>query len=63
VHLELAVINGEWGLLRFINGQLESAQSLETDGEHVLRIHVQRNPDKLVRLQAAWAAAHRGLPQ
>jgi RNA polymerase sigma-70 factor (TIGR02957 family) len=63
VRVELAVINGEWGLLRFIDGQLESAQSLETDGERILRIHVQRNPDKLVRLQAAWAAAHPGLPQ
>jgi RNA polymerase sigma-70 factor (ECF subfamily) len=58
VHVELAVINGAWGLLRFIDGQLESAQSLETDGERILRIHVQRNPDKLLRLQAGWAGAH-----
>lgn len=46
----LACINGEWGLLRYIDGALESAQSYETDGERVVRIHVQRNPDKLARL-------------
>jgi RNA polymerase sigma-70 factor (ECF subfamily) len=48
--IELAVINGQWGVLRFIAGQLESAQSYETDGEKIVRIHVQRNPDKLARL-------------
>jgi RNA polymerase sigma-70 factor (TIGR02957 family) len=53
VRVELAVINGEWGLLRFIGGRLESVQSYETDGEHIARIHVQRNPDKLVRVVQA----------
>jgi RNA polymerase sigma-70 factor (TIGR02957 family) len=48
--VRLAVINGEWGLLRFIGGEIESAQSFETDGERIVRIHVQRNPDKLARL-------------
>jgi len=33
---------------------LESAQTYETDGERIVRIHVQRNPDKLVRLAAAF---------
>lgn len=55
VRIELAVINGQWGVLRFIDGALESAQSYETDGERVVRIHVQRNPDKLVRIAAARA--------
>lgn len=50
VRIELAMINGQWGLLRYIDGVLESAQTYETDGERVLRIHVQRNPDKLARL-------------
>jgi RNA polymerase sigma-70 factor (TIGR02957 family) len=54
VHVELAVLNGQWALLRFINGALESAQSYETDGERIVRILVQRNPDKLVRLTAAF---------
>jgi len=50
--IEIANINGQWGLLRFIDGELESAQSYETDGQRILRIHVQRNPDKLARLAA-----------
>ncbi|MDM0032806.1 RNA polymerase sigma-70 factor [Variovorax sp. J22P271] len=54
VRVELAMINGEWALLRFIDGVLESAQSYETDGAHITRIHVQRNPEKLARLAAAF---------
>jgi hypothetical protein len=53
LRIELAVINGQWGVLRFIDGQLESAQSFETDGQRIVRIHVQRNPDKLARIAAA----------
>ena len=56
LHVELARINGEWGVLRFIDGVLESAQSYETDGQRIVRIHVQRNPDKLARLALDWAA-------
>ena len=44
------VLNGQWGLLRFVNGMLGSAQSLETDGARIVRIHAQRNPDKLARI-------------
>lgn len=58
--LELAWLNGSWGLLRFIDGRLESAQSLETDGRCITRIHTQRNPQKLRRLAEAWAAAEAG---
>lgn len=54
LRIELAMINGEWALLRFIDGVLESAQSCETDGERITRIHVQRNPEKLARLAAAF---------
>jgi RNA polymerase sigma-70 factor (ECF subfamily) len=50
MRVQLVNINGQWGLLRFIEGALESAQSFETDGERIVRIHVQRNPDKLARL-------------
>ena len=52
----LAVINETWGVLRFIDGLLESAQAFEMDGERIVRIHVQRNPDKLARVEAAWRA-------
>jgi RNA polymerase sigma-70 factor (ECF subfamily) len=54
--IEVARINGQWGLLRFVDGRLESAQALETDGSRIVRIHVQRNPHKLRRLAADWAA-------
>jgi RNA polymerase sigma-70 factor (TIGR02957 family) len=53
LHVELAMVNGEWGLLRFIDGALESVQSFETDGQRILRIHSQRNPDKLARVAAS----------
>ncbi|MFZ0872461.1 MAG: hypothetical protein WAM90_17240 [Rhodanobacter sp.] len=48
-------INGQYAVLRYINGELESAQSYESDGEHITHIHVQRNPEKLARLVAAIA--------
>jgi RNA polymerase sigma-70 factor (TIGR02957 family) len=54
--LELVRLNGSWGLLRFIEGRLESALCIETDGEHIVRVRAQRNPDKLVHLAAARAA-------
>lgn len=50
VSFEPALLNGQWGLLRFIDGALESAQTLQTDGTQILRIHAQRNPDKLARI-------------
>ena len=53
---ELALINGQWALLRFIRGELESAQTFEIDGERIVRVRVQRNPEKLARLAAALAA-------
>ncbi len=53
VRYEVAVLNGQWGLLRFVDETLESAQSLETDGERIVRIHAQRNPAKLARIARA----------
>ena len=55
--IELASMNGQWGLLRFIEGSLESAQAYETDGERIVRIHVQRNPEKLARIIAQQGQA------
>ncbi|MGB6104499.1 MAG: RNA polymerase sigma-70 factor [Pusillimonas sp.] len=54
LHIKLAVLNEQWALLRFIEGQLESAQMFELDGERITRIYVQRNPDKLARIAAAY---------
>ena len=46
----IATINGEPGLLRYVDGQLESAQALVTDGERIVSIYVVRNPDKLAHI-------------
>ena len=53
LRVELALVNGEWGLLRFVDGMLESVQTFETDGTRITRIQAQRNPDKLARLAAS----------
>ncbi|HET8597151.1 MAG TPA: RNA polymerase sigma factor SigJ [Castellaniella sp.] len=50
VQYRLARLNGEWGLLRFVDGALESAQQLQIDGTQIVRIYAQRNPDKLAHL-------------
>jgi RNA polymerase sigma-70 factor (ECF subfamily) len=57
--IELVRMNGEWGLLRFIDGRLESAQSVQMDeqGQRITRIHTQRNPEKLQHLADAWSQA------
>jgi hypothetical protein len=44
------------GLLRFVDGQLESAQAIETDGERIVRIRAQRNPDKLARIAQLFSS-------
>ncbi|MFD4839126.1 RNA polymerase sigma-70 factor [Achromobacter sp. NPDC058515] len=55
LHTEVIQVNGQWTLLRFIDGNLESVQSYETDGQRLTRVLVQRNPDKLARIAAALA--------
>jgi RNA polymerase sigma-70 factor (TIGR02957 family) len=57
LHYRLVELNGQWALLRYLEGKLESAQSFETDGSRILRIFVQRNPDKLARIVAAYGGA------
>ncbi|CAA9437767.1 MAG: RNA polymerase ECF-type sigma factor [uncultured Ramlibacter sp.] len=47
----IASINGEPGLLRFVDGQLESANAVVTDGERIVAIYAVRNPDKLVNVR------------
>ncbi len=54
--LELVEINGEPGLLRFFDGVLESVQTVEIEGERIVRINTQRNPDKLARIAAHYRA-------
>src|SRR5690606_27802235 len=53
VSYRMVRINGEPGLLRYIDGRLESAQAFVTDGERIVAIYAVRNPDKLPDLPAA----------
>src|SRR5262249_15699719 len=43
----LAEINGEPGLLRYLDGQVESAQSFVMNETQIGEIYIVRNPDKL----------------
>lgn len=51
LRIVVAEVNGRLGLVRYLDGELESVQSFETDGERIVRIHSQRNPDKLAHIQ------------
>lgn len=42
-----ALVNGEPGLLRFLDGQLDATISCVSDGTRILDIYVVRNPEKL----------------
>ena len=55
VRVEVADVNGAPGLLRWVDGVLESVQGIEWDGERIARIHAQRNPDKLARIAAEFS--------
>ncbi len=43
----IAEINGTPGILRYLDGGLESATSIVADGVHIMEIHIVRNPEKL----------------
>lgn len=47
VHYRMARINGEPGLLRYVDGKIESAQSFLIEGGKIAAVFVVRNPDKL----------------
>lgn len=42
-----AQINGEPGILRLVDGELDTVFAFVTDGEHIHEIYAVRNPDKL----------------
>ncbi|MGN6527337.1 MAG: RNA polymerase sigma factor SigJ [Burkholderiaceae bacterium] len=46
----LATINGEPGLLRYVDGRLETAQTFVVDGDRIVAMYAVRNPDKLARI-------------
>jgi RNA polymerase sigma-70 factor (ECF subfamily) len=47
----VVTINGEPGLLRYLDDQVEMAQSIVTDGERIVAMYAVRNPDKLARIE------------
>jgi RNA polymerase sigma-70 factor (ECF subfamily) len=56
MRVDLASINGQPAVLRYINDHLESAQAFETEGDRISRVLVQRNPDKLAGIASAMGA-------
>ena len=48
----IVTINGEPGILRYIDGPLESANAVVTDGRRIVAIYAIRNPDKLANVAA-----------
>jgi len=52
VTYRLVRINGEPGLLRYVNGTIESAQSFIVDEDKIVAVYVVRNPDKLANIAA-----------
>ncbi|MGZ5198312.1 MAG: RNA polymerase sigma-70 factor [Telluria sp.] len=50
VQYRLSMVNGEHGILRLVDGTLESTMAVATDGERISTIYVVRNPDKLARI-------------
>ena len=46
----LVRLNGETGLVRYVDGQPESAQAFVTDGTRIAAIYSIRNPDKLASI-------------
>jgi RNA polymerase sigma-70 factor (ECF subfamily) len=47
VSYRTALVNGEPGLLRYVQGKLESVQSFIVDQERILAVFIMRNPEKL----------------
>lgn len=45
-----ALINGEPGLLRYVEGKIESAQSFIVDDGRIVAVFIMRNPDKLTAI-------------
>ena len=56
VRMEIVDINGEPGMLRFLDGELESAQTFEIEDGRIVRIRAQRNPDKLARIASLFSS-------
>jgi RNA polymerase sigma-70 factor (ECF subfamily) len=47
---QLALVNGELGVLRYLDGKIDSVYAFVTDGAQIHEIYTVRNPDKLQML-------------
>jgi len=56
IRVEPAMINGAFGALLYLDGELDHTMSMAISGEKIAAIYIVRNPDKLRHLPAA--AAH-----
>jgi RNA polymerase sigma-70 factor (ECF subfamily) len=56
IRIEPAMINGAFGALLYLDGELDHTMSMAIDGEKIAAIYIVRNPDKLRHLPTA--AAH-----
>ena len=50
VDYKIALVNGEPGLLRYVQGKLESVQAFIVDNGHIVAVFIMRNPDKLASI-------------
>jgi RNA polymerase sigma-70 factor (ECF subfamily) len=55
-----AYVNGEPGLLRYVEGKLESAQSFVVDDGRIVAVFIMRNPDKLAALPQTFNTSSQG---
>lgn len=51
MRLELALLNGEWALLRYLQEELDSVQAFEFDAGRISQVRIQRNPAKLAGIK------------
>ena len=56
-----AIVNGEPGLLRYVDGRFDAAISLITDGDRIHACYIVRNPDKLGQIPAELLTAEEPL--
>lgn len=60
MRLELALLNGEWALLRYLHEELESVQAFEFDAGRISQVRIQRNPAKLAGIKRQSHLLRRG---
>ena len=60
MRLELALLNGEWALLRYLHEELESVQAFEFDAGRISKVRIQRNPAKLAGIKRQSHLLRRG---